>query len=101
MCTWIVEKAPLSGSAKGHPGWFTVTQANVCYDHPTHALMENSLNIDFVNEDMGPGARVAVELNEDSARALVRAILVALDTGATGHGQPARPLSEVVAAGNS
>ena len=99
MCTWIVEKAPLSGSAKGHPGWFPVTQANVCYDHPSHALMENSLNIDFVNEEMGPGARVAVELNEESARALVRAILVALDTGATAHGQPSGNLSGVTNAG--
>lgn len=97
MCTWIVEKASLSGSAKGHPGWFPVTQANVCYDHPTHALMENSLNIDFVNEAMGPGARVAVELDENSARALVRAILIALDTDAAGHNGPIRRVSEVVA----
>ena len=45
-----------------------------------------SLNIDFVNETMGPSARVAVELSPESARALVQAILTALETGETEHG---------------
>lgn len=81
MCTWIVEKVAVSGSGKGAQSWFPVTQANVFYDHPTHAFMEHSLNIDFVNEALGSGARVAVELSADSARALVRAILAALETG--------------------
>ena len=85
MCTWIVEKADISGSAKGPNGWFPVTQANVCYDHPSHAFLEHSLNIDFVNEELGTGARVAVEMSAESARSLVQAILAALETGEGQH----------------
>ena len=85
MCTWIVEKAEISGSAKGPNGWFPVTQANVCYDHPSHAFLEHSLNIDFVNEELGLGARVAVEMSAESARSLVQAILAALETGKDQH----------------
>jgi len=39
------------------------------------------LNIDFVNDKMGLGARVAVELSPESARKLVDAILTALSRG--------------------
>ncbi len=85
MCTWIVEKASISGSGKGPRGWFPVTQANVCYDHPTHAFLEHSLNIDFVNEQQGLDARVAVELSAASARALVKAIEAALEAGDEAH----------------
>ena len=85
MCTWIVEKAAVAGSGRGPQGWFPVTQANVFYDHPTNAFLEHSLNIDFVNESLGTGARVAVELSADSAQALVRAILAALERGQEQH----------------
>ena len=85
MCTYIVEKAEMMGSGKGQQGWFEVTQANVAYDHAIHAWLEHSLNIDFVNEAMGPNARVAVELSADSARALVKAILTALERGDDAH----------------
>ncbi|HXU22738.1 MAG TPA: DUF6295 family protein [Tepidiformaceae bacterium] len=78
MCTMIVEKAPISGSGKGAAGWFTVDQAYVSYDHPFHAPVEHALNIDFVNEAQGPGARVAVELTRESAERLVGAIQAAL-----------------------
>lgn len=78
MCTMIVEKAAVSGSGKGADGWFTVDHAYVSYDHPFHAPVEHALNIDFVNEAMGPGARVAVELTRESAERLVRAIQAAL-----------------------
>jgi hypothetical protein len=37
------------------------------------------LNIDFVNEAEGPGARVAVELTPESARQLAQTILAMLD----------------------
>jgi hypothetical protein len=40
--------------------------------------LEHAVLIDFVNEDDGPAARVAVELSAESARELVRAILTAL-----------------------
>ena len=36
--------------------------------------LEHALNIDFVNEAQGPGARVAVELSIDAARKLVQTI---------------------------
>jgi hypothetical protein len=46
--------------------------------------MEHALNIDFVNEAAGPGARVAVELSPESARELVKAITAALDQAESG-----------------
>ena len=86
MCTMIVEKIHMDGSGKGTTGWFKIEQANVSYDHPFHAPLEHALNIDFVNESMGPSARVAVELSEDAARELVRTILAVLDQAqASGH----------------
>ena len=79
MCTMIVEKVKVDGSGKGTSGWFKLEQANVSYDHPFDAPMEHALNIDFVNESMGPSARVAVELSERAARELVTTILAVLD----------------------
>ena len=81
MCTMIVEKAEIAGSGKGPQGWFELKRANVSYDHPFHAPIEHALNIDFVNESEGLGARVAVELTPDSARELVLAIQAALTRG--------------------
>ena len=85
MCTMIVEKAEIAGSGKGVKGWFPLRQANVSYDHPFHASLEHALNIDFVNESEGLGARAAVELTPESARELVRLILTALDRGEAGQ----------------
>ena len=85
MCTMIVEKAEIAGSGKGVNGWFPLRQVNVSYDHPMHAPLEHALNIDFVNESEGPGARVAVELSAESASQLVRAIQSALAQGETHH----------------
>lgn len=84
MCTMIVEQVKIEGSGKGANGWFAVRQANVSYDHPFNAPLEHALNIDFVNETQGPGARVAVELSEQSARTLVAAILEVLDQAEAG-----------------
>lgn len=78
MCTGIVETAEVSGSGKGPQGWFKLEQVNVSYDHPTDAQLEHTLNIDFVNQQVGPEARVAVELSSESAQRLVKAILDAL-----------------------
>jgi len=74
MCTMIVNQVEIEGSGKGTGGWFSVRQANVSYDHPFNAPLEHALNIDFVNEAQGPGARVAVELSVESARTLVETI---------------------------
>lgn len=81
MCTGIVESAEVAGSGKGPRGWFKLEQVNVSYDHPTDASLEHAVNIDFVSPSMGPGARVAVELDSRSARKLVDAILSALSRG--------------------
>lgn len=78
MCTMIVQQVAIDGSGKGTTGWFPVCQANVSYDHPFDAPYEHALNIDFVNEAQGVGARVAVELSEASARSLVETILAVL-----------------------
>jgi Family of unknown function (DUF6295) len=84
MCTMITTQAKIEGSGKGASGWFDLSEANVSYDHPFHIRMEHALNIDFVNESAGPGARVAVELSPESARALVKAITTALDQAESG-----------------
>ncbi|MFQ5539441.1 MAG: DUF6295 family protein [Candidatus Binatia bacterium] len=78
MCTMIVNQTQIDGSGKGANGWFKVHQVNVMYDHPFNAPLEHALNLDFVNEALGPGARVAVELSLESARNLVESIQVVL-----------------------
>ena len=84
MCTMIARRIPLDGSGKGSTGWFSVNQANVSYDHPFHIRQEHALNIDFVNEDLGLDARVAVELSEHDARQLVMTILDVLEQAKDG-----------------
>ena len=84
MCTMIAERVGIDGSGKGTGGWITITQANVSYDHPFSAPMEHALNIDFVNEALGPGARVAVELSAHSARSLVEMIQNVLEQAEAG-----------------
>ncbi|MEQ8816450.1 MAG: DUF6295 family protein [Thalassobaculum sp.] len=74
MCTSIVEIVPAEGAGKSFDGWFPVTRAVVSYDHPNHALLDDGIIVDFVNPDLGPGARAAVELTLESARALVGAL---------------------------
>ncbi|HLF89725.1 MAG TPA: DUF6295 family protein [Anaerolineales bacterium] len=84
MCTMIVEKINIDGSGKGQTGWFDLTEANISYDHPFNAPYEHALNIDFVNEAQGPGARVAVELSAEAARSLVDTILAVLERAEAG-----------------
>jgi hypothetical protein len=63
-----------------------VNQANVSYDHPFNAPLEHALNIDFVNEALGPSARVAVELSAEADRSLVASIEAVLaQAEAGGH----------------
>ena len=78
MCTMISQQVRIDGSGKGTSGWFAVRAANVSYDHPFNMPLEHSLNLDFVNETLGPGTRVAVELSAESARALVETIQAVL-----------------------
>ena len=78
MCSMISQQVKIEGCGKGASGWFTLREVDVSYDHPFQAPFEHALNIDFVNEAQGPGARVAVELSADAARALVDTILEVL-----------------------
>jgi hypothetical protein len=80
----IVHQAKIEGCGKGVQGWFDLREVNVSYDHPFHIRLEHALNIDFVNEAEGPGARVAVELTPESARQLAMAILATLDSAEAG-----------------
>ena len=85
MCSYIVEKAKLVGSAKGPSGWMRVDTANVYFDHPFHAPLDHALGIDFINEAAGARERVAVELSAELARELVAKILAALESGELAH----------------
>jgi len=78
MCTMIAHQVKLLGRGKSGPEWFEVREANVSYDHPYDLPLEHALNIDFVNEALGPGARVAVELSVEAARQLVTTIQAVL-----------------------
>jgi hypothetical protein len=99
MCSYIVEKTALSGSAKGR-GWMKIDTAHVYYDHPFHAPLDHALAIDFVNTAAGGRERVAIEISAESARGLVRAILAALESGEREHesAQTAAALVEAPAA---
>ena len=84
MCTMIAQQVQIDGSGKGTSGWFALREVDVSYDHPFDAPFEHALNIDFVNEAQGPGARVAVELSVEAARTLVETILAVLSRAEAG-----------------
>ena len=86
MCSYIVEKASVVGSAKGPNGWMKIDTANVYFDHPYHAPLDHALNIDFVSEADGGRERVALELSAESAKLLVEKIQAALAAGEAAHG---------------
>lgn len=85
MCAGSIEIGEVAGSAKGAQGWFPLAQAQVVYDHPYRAQMDEALIIDFTNPEQGPGQRVSVELSPDSARSLVQMIEAALLQGSRQH----------------
>ena len=78
MCTSVVEIVRAEGAGRAEIGWFPVTSAVVSYDHPHHALLEEAITIDFVNPALGPGARAAVEITLESAKALAAALARAI-----------------------
>jgi hypothetical protein len=78
MCTSIVEIAHADGMAKREDGWFPLTHSVVAYDHARHALLYDAITIDFVNAELPPGARAAVELTLESAKALHAALAKAI-----------------------
>jgi len=88
MCTNISESAAVKGAGKGPTGWFALTQATVGFDHATHSDAEHALLLDFTNYDLGTDARVAVELDLTSGRALLEQLKATIEAAeATGlHG---------------
>jgi len=78
MCTSIAMHAAVTGSGKGTAGWFPISQANVGYDHATHSQLDHALLLDFVNPQMGAGARVAVEMDIASGKALIAQLQAAI-----------------------
>jgi hypothetical protein len=93
MCTYLTEQIEVDGSGKGASGYFGLTNAMVYVDHPQHAPYEHTVNIDFTNPGLGPSARVAVELTEEAALALVDAIQRAIAGAPPGLAASARPAS--------
>jgi len=88
MCSYIVEKAKLYGTAKG-PGseWMKVDTANVYYDHPYEAQLDHALCVDFVCEAEGGRERIAIEISRESALELIEKIKAALASGDDAHGK--------------
>lgn len=74
MCTSIVEIATAEGMAKRGNDWFSLTQSVVAYDHARHAPLGDVITLDFINTDMEPGARAAVELTLETAKELRAAL---------------------------
>ena len=85
MCTDIAETVEIFGSGKGPQGWFTLHHANIYYAQPSHASMVQALNMDFVDEAQGVGAKIAVEVTAESAREVARKIHAALESGDAWH----------------
>jgi hypothetical protein len=73
-------RTEVTGGGKGAQGWFALTHANVGFDHTTFMTTnEHALLLDFVNMDLDPSARVAVELDVASGKALVAKLQAAIE----------------------
>ena len=84
MCTYQTERVIVRGSGKSRQGWMKVTDATVYFDHPVHFPAGHALLIDVTDPTKGPDARIALELDPASARALADAILLTLDQAPAG-----------------
>lgn len=73
-----------TAAGKGATGWFDPSNATVYVDHPVHAQYAHTVNIDFINPELGPSVLAAVELTEGSALALVEAIQKAIASAPPG-----------------
>ena len=78
MCTSIVEVVGAEGMAKRGEEWFPLSHVAVAYDHARHAIAGDVITLDFVNTALPPGARAAVEITLDSAKALNAALAKAI-----------------------
>jgi hypothetical protein len=79
MCSYIVEKTAVTGSAKAAGAWAPITQAVVSVDHPSHATLDHALIVDLVAAGRPVSERVALELSVESARELIDCMQSALD----------------------
>ncbi|HZU19360.1 MAG TPA: DUF6295 family protein [Candidatus Dormibacteraeota bacterium] len=85
MCTTISETTAIRGVGRGRRDWFPITQATVAFDHATHTGAEHALLLDFANYDLGTDARIALEMDLASGRALLERLRAALEAAeATG-----------------
>ena len=89
MCTSISHtdrdhRRRQGGRGAGSP----CNQATVAFDHATHSGAEHALLLDFANYDLGTGARVALEMDLASGKALLEQLRIAIEaaeaTGLTG-----------------
>jgi hypothetical protein len=91
MCSYIVEKAGMVGTAKGpNSRWMRIDTANVYYDHPYEAQLDHALCVDFVCEADGGRERVAIEISRQSALDLIEKIKSALASGDASHAQASK-----------
>ena len=79
MCTMIAGTTTVRGMGKGPNGWFPINRATIGYDHTTHSADEHAVLIDFTNDDLGLDARVALEIDLDSGRALLAQLQSAIE----------------------
>jgi len=79
MCSYIVEKTAVTGSAKAAGAWAPITHAVVSVDHPYHATLDHALIVDLVAAGRPVSERVALELSVESARELIDCMQSALD----------------------
>jgi hypothetical protein len=79
VCTAISETTAIRGFGRGQRGWFPISQATVAFDHATHTGAEHALLLDFANYDLGTDARVALEMDLASGRALLERLRTALE----------------------
>jgi uncharacterized protein DUF6295 len=85
VCTTIMNTIHVHGAGTGRKGWFNISEATVAYDHPSSVGAEHALLIDFANYDLGTDARLGVELDLASGRALLaqlQQVIAAADAAA-------------------
>ena len=79
MCIDYSEATDVVGAAHVKGESMDVARAVVAFTHPMQLPLEHALCIDFRAGNGDPSARMAVELDRDSARRLAESILTALD----------------------
>jgi hypothetical protein len=79
MCSYVVERTSVTGSAKAGGTWMPITTAVVAVDHPSNAPLDHALIVDFTRDGRPMSERVALELSVASARELITCMEAALE----------------------